>query len=117
MRRLSALPPHGTIARYVGRDRCRCIDCRCAATEYFANLRENENHGPILTLNVPAIRAILHNKKMDDADIAAVLGVTLRVVRTWFRTGRLTLYKVDELAVALGTHYSLIVRDDVVSVA
>ena len=37
-----ALPPHGTLARYNGRHRCRCSECRAASAEHARRRRRGE---------------------------------------------------------------------------
>lgn len=113
---MRTLPPHGTIARY--EHKCRCIDCRVAAAEWFAAYRGCKSpRGIILHLDIPSVVRIMRDKRIGIEDVCAAVGYKRRTVEQWLKTGGISIYCADELACALGTHYSLIVQDDVVSVA
>lgn len=105
---------HGTLRRRQAG--CHCIDCRCAANESYAHCRGMEPRGILVTLNLPVVESLIGSHGLTSTDLALIMGIHRRMVEQWLTRGRLTIYNADKLAVALGTHYSLIVTDDVVSI-
>lgn len=113
---MAAKAPHGALA--CSQRGCKCIDCRCASSEYFAAFRNGKRTlGPILHLNVPAVKQAMARQGLSHEDVGVLIGLKPGTPAQWMKRGGITLYNADKLAVALGTHYSLIAYDDVVSVA
>lgn len=106
---------HGTFYTY-NRLHCRCIDCRDFVRHYRNQLREaSSSEGVRMVLDTDKVRRIMRERRITEDDIAATAGVDTASVYHWLKQQRVGLYTLDRLAVALGTHYSLLTPEDCVS--
>lgn len=103
---LSTDQPHGTMRRY--RSGCHCPECREANTADWNNWarrtgRVRSHHMVPVDVRVLGRQIELAGLSLADADaLIARPGYLAKVLER----GRIDLYRLDRLAVALGAHYS-----------
>ena len=62
--------------------------------------------GPVVHLmrSLPPLRDPMRRQSMSQADLADVVGLPLRQVARWFRSGSIPMSKADHLACRFGMH-------------